>query len=133
INSKDESARSVIPPSINVAAACPLPPSPPLPRREHLLPVPEKFSGDLDKSRGFLMQCALTFRQQPQAYATDCSKITLMVELLTGRALQWRVSLFLFKAPGTPLVLGFPWLRQHNPQIDWAQGRVTGWSEWCHE
>uniref|UniRef100_A0A3P9BL11 CCHC-type domain-containing protein n=1 Tax=Maylandia zebra TaxID=106582 RepID=A0A3P9BL11_9CICH len=61
-----------VPPPINVAAA-----------------FPEKFSGDLDKSRGFLMQCALTFRQQPQAYATDCSKITLMVELLTGRALQW--------------------------------------------
>lgn len=77
------------PPPINVAAACPLPPSPPPPQREHSLPVPEKFSGELDKSRGFLTQCALIFRQQPQAYATDCSKITLMVELLTGRALQW--------------------------------------------
>ncbi|KAL4007327.1 hypothetical protein ACER0C_001179 [Sarotherodon galilaeus] len=52
--------------------------------------------------------------------------------VLSGNHVE-RVSLFLFKAPSTPLVLGFPWLKQHNPQIDWAQGRVTGWSEWCHE
>ncbi|XP_076729333.1 uncharacterized protein LOC143412466 isoform X2 [Maylandia zebra] len=78
-------------PSVSVAAACPLPPSPPPPppRREHTLPVPEKFDGDITKSRGFLMQCSLIFRQQTQAYGSDCAKITLMVELMTGRALQW--------------------------------------------
>lgn len=74
---------------LNVAAACPLPPSPPPPQREHTLPVPEKFSGDLDKSRGFLTQCSLIFRQQTRAYASDIAKITLMVELMTGRALLW--------------------------------------------
>lgn len=41
--------------------------------------------------------------------------------------------LFLFEAPDTPLVLGFPWLQQHNPQIDWAKGRIVGWSTRCHE
>lgn len=29
------------------------------------------------------------FRQQSQTYATDCTKISVMVELLTGRALKW--------------------------------------------
>uniref|UniRef100_A0A3B4G8L9 DUF4939 domain-containing protein n=1 Tax=Pundamilia nyererei TaxID=303518 RepID=A0A3B4G8L9_9CICH len=72
---------------LNVSAACPLPPSPPPPQREHTLP--EKFSGDLDKSRGFLTQCSLIFRQQTRAYASDIAKITLMVELMTGRALLW--------------------------------------------
>lgn len=43
------------------------------------------------------------------------------------------ISLLLFKAPHTPLVLGFPWLQLHNPQIDWAKGCVTGWSTRCHE
>uniref|UniRef100_A0A3B4GQD0 Gypsy retrotransposon integrase-like protein 1 n=1 Tax=Pundamilia nyererei TaxID=303518 RepID=A0A3B4GQD0_9CICH len=78
-------------PSVSVAAACPLPPSPPppLPRREHTLPVLEKFDGDITKSRGFLMQCSLIFRQQIQAYGSDYAKITLMVELMTGRVLQW--------------------------------------------
>uniref|UniRef100_A0A3P9BBG8 Chromo domain-containing protein n=1 Tax=Maylandia zebra TaxID=106582 RepID=A0A3P9BBG8_9CICH len=74
---------------LDEAAASPLPPSPPPPRREHALPVPEKFGGDLDKCRGFLIQCSLMFRQQTQAYASDITKITFMVELLTGRALQW--------------------------------------------
>lgn len=78
----DEAMASPLPPS-------PLPPSPPPPRREHALPVPEKFGGDLDKCRGFLIQCSLMFRQQTQAYASDITKITFMVELLTGRALQW--------------------------------------------
>ncbi|CAI5693199.1 unnamed protein product [Oreochromis niloticus] len=76
-------------PSLSVAAACPLPPSPPPPMREHTLPVPEKFSGDLDKCRGFLTQCDLSFRQQTHAYATDGAKIALMVQLMTGRALKW--------------------------------------------
>lgn len=35
------------------------------------------------------MQSSLIFRQQTQAYGSDCAKITLMVELMTGRALQW--------------------------------------------
>uniref|UniRef100_A0A3Q2WFF6 Uncharacterized protein n=1 Tax=Haplochromis burtoni TaxID=8153 RepID=A0A3Q2WFF6_HAPBU len=41
--------------------------------REHTLPVPEMFDGDITKSRGFLMQCSLIFRQQTQAYGSDCT------------------------------------------------------------
>uniref|UniRef100_A0A3Q4I2J5 Reverse transcriptase domain-containing protein n=1 Tax=Neolamprologus brichardi TaxID=32507 RepID=A0A3Q4I2J5_NEOBR len=33
---------------------------PPPPMREHTLPVPENFSGDLDKCRGFITQCDLS-------------------------------------------------------------------------
>lgn len=36
-------------PSLSVAAACPLPPSPPPQSQEHPLPVSEKFSGKLHK------------------------------------------------------------------------------------
>uniref|UniRef100_A0A669EWQ3 Retrotransposon gag domain-containing protein n=1 Tax=Oreochromis niloticus TaxID=8128 RepID=A0A669EWQ3_ORENI len=85
-------AAANIPPTLplrSVAAACPLPPSPPPPVREHTLPMPEKFSGDLDKCGGFLTQCALIFWQQTHAYATDCAKIALIVQLLTGRAFKW--------------------------------------------
>lgn len=73
-----ESVPPPLPPLI-VAAACPLPPSPPPTLREHTLPVPKKFSGELDKCGGFLTRCALIFWQQVQAYATDSAKITLMV------------------------------------------------------
>uniref|UniRef100_A0A3B4EXB2 DUF4939 domain-containing protein n=1 Tax=Pundamilia nyererei TaxID=303518 RepID=A0A3B4EXB2_9CICH len=84
---------------LNVAAACPLPPSPP--QREHTLPVPEKFSGALDKRRGFLTQCFLIFRQQTRAYTSDIAKITLMVELMTRRALLWAQAVLIKKeSPG---------------------------------
>ena len=32
----------------------------------------------------------------------------------------------------SPVVLGFPWLILHNPQIDWKHGRVESWSANCH-
>lgn len=56
-------------------------------------------------------------------------EITLV---LSGNHVE-KICLFLFKSPNTLLVLGYPWLKQHNPQIDWSQGRVSGWSVWCHE
>lgn len=76
-------------PSLEAAAACPLPPSPPPRQREYSLPTPEKFDGELRKSRGFLTQCSLVFRQQPCAFAADSAKIAYLVQLMTGRALQW--------------------------------------------
>uniref|UniRef100_A0A3P9BR34 DUF4939 domain-containing protein n=1 Tax=Maylandia zebra TaxID=106582 RepID=A0A3P9BR34_9CICH len=64
-------------------------PGPSLSTREHPLPAPEKFSGDLDKSCGFLTQCSFIFREQPRSYFSDGAKVGLMVESMTGRALQW--------------------------------------------
>ncbi len=32
----------------------------------------------------------------------------------------------------SPVVLGYPWLFQHNPQIDWEHGRIESWSSNCH-
>lgn len=46
-------------PSLSVAAACLLPPSPPPQPQEHPLPVSEKFSGELHKSEGFLVRSGL--------------------------------------------------------------------------
>lgn len=31
----------------------------------------------------------------------------------------------------TPIVLGFTWLKLHNPQFNWSQGTVTKWSPYC--
>lgn len=35
-------------------------------------------------------------------------------------------------APQTPLVRGYPWLKKHNPHINWSQGKIIGWSPFCH-
>lgn len=65
----------------------------------------------------------------PLASVSHCTQeITLT---LSGNHIEW-ICLVLFKAHDTPLVLGFCWLQQHNSQIDWARGCITGWSTHCH-
>lgn len=41
------------------------------------------------------------------------------------------MSFHVFSAPLRSLVLGFPWLRKHNPHIDWHTGKVLGCGEGC--
>ena len=38
----------------------------------------------------------------------------------------------LFHSPQYPLVLGFPWLKQHNPNLDWVTGQVIRWGYGCY-
>lgn len=45
---------------------------------------------------------------------------------------QETVELFVISSPLSPVVLGLPWLKVHNPQIDWATVSITGWSNHCH-
>ncbi|KAL3980939.1 ETS domain-containing transcription factor ERF [Sarotherodon galilaeus] len=42
------------------------------------------------------------------------------------------IQLYVFQAPLTPLVLGYPWLRHHNPVINWIKESIVGWGEACH-
>lgn len=75
-----------------VPAPAPAPTSassaPPLPR-DVIMPVPEQYSGELGKSKGFLLQCSLAFRRSPRSFPDDASKISFIVGLLKDRALRW--------------------------------------------
>lgn len=51
-------------------------------------PCGKALGGIILKWRVFNTMCSM-FRQQSQAYATDCAKISVMVELLMGWALKW--------------------------------------------
>ena len=42
------------------------------------------------------------------------------------------ISFFIMPAPHTPVVLGLPWLRLHNPHVDWTRSTITSWSVACH-
>uniref|UniRef100_A0A3B3HIF1 Gypsy retrotransposon integrase-like protein 1 n=1 Tax=Oryzias latipes TaxID=8090 RepID=A0A3B3HIF1_ORYLA len=50
---------------------------------------PELFLGDVEACGGFLLQCELIFQQAPRYYHTDLSKITLVINSLRNKALQW--------------------------------------------
>ncbi|KAJ0068821.1 hypothetical protein NL108_011442 [Boleophthalmus pectinirostris] len=40
---------------------------------------------------------------------------------------------FVFSAPLTPIVLGYSWLKIHNPVIDWSLNKIVSWSSFCHQ
>ena len=37
------------------------------------------------------------------------------------------MSFHLFHSAQYPLILGFPWLKRHNPHIDWCTGKIMKW------
>uniref|UniRef100_A0A3B3H296 Gypsy retrotransposon integrase-like protein 1 n=1 Tax=Oryzias latipes TaxID=8090 RepID=A0A3B3H296_ORYLA len=41
------------------------------------------------------------------------------------------MSFHLFEGSSRKLVLGFPWLREHNPLVDWATGKILEWGPGC--
>ncbi|XP_062842684.1 uncharacterized protein lrfn4b [Trichomycterus rosablanca] len=57
--------------------------------------------------------------------------ITSPLRLRSG-AHQEEISLYLIHLPEFPVVLGFPWLSRHNPQIDWVTGQISEWGPTCH-
>lgn len=52
------------------------------------LALPEKFNGDPEKCKGFILQCSLYLTQQPALY-TEAGKITFVCSLFTRKALEW--------------------------------------------
>ena len=42
------------------------------------------------------------------------------------------IQFHVMSSPHTPLVLGQPWLKLHNPHMDWSENQVRSWSSFCH-
>ena len=57
---------------------------------------------------------------------------TVPLSLLLSGNHSEKIHLLIIPSPQSPVVLGLPWLRLHNPQIDWSLSRVVGWSVHCH-
>ena len=41
------------------------------------------------------------------------------------------IQVLLLSTPSQPVILGYPWLRRHNPNIDWTTCSVREWGETC--
>ncbi|KAK3565645.1 hypothetical protein QTP86_012967 [Hemibagrus guttatus] len=60
--------------------------------------------------------------------------LTRQTELLDFQVglFHWeRLAFYVTSSPANPVILGFPWLRQHDPQISWHTGELVPWSIIC--
>uniref|UniRef100_A0A3B3R1X0 ribonuclease H n=1 Tax=Paramormyrops kingsleyae TaxID=1676925 RepID=A0A3B3R1X0_9TELE len=76
------------------AARVPLPDSPP----RHTVPVPvalpERYDGNPDRCRGFLMQCGIYVEEHPDMFRSPGAEVRFTISLLTGRAQEWATALW---------------------------------------
>lgn len=56
---------------------------------ESPVPAPKPYAGDVAKCKGFLLQCSLVFARQFNTFSSDCAKVSYIIGLLRGRALEW--------------------------------------------
>lgn len=81
--------------------------------------------------RLFRLQCPL------EACALDGRLICLVTHRTQSFTLRFpdqhteRISFHVYQSPMHPLILGHPWLIQHNPHVDWKMGEIRAWGPRC--
>uniref|UniRef100_A0A3B3I2Y3 ribonuclease H n=1 Tax=Oryzias latipes TaxID=8090 RepID=A0A3B3I2Y3_ORYLA len=56
---------------------------------------------------------------------------TKPVQILTSGNHRENIQFFVTQSSHTPIILGFSWLKLHNPQFNWSLGQITNWSSYC--
>ncbi|KAK3505715.1 hypothetical protein QTP70_004361, partial [Hemibagrus guttatus] len=56
---------------------------------------------------------------------------TELLELQVGVLLSETLAFYMTSSPANPIILGFPWLRQHDPQLSWMHKGLLQWSPRC--
>ncbi len=63
----------------------------------------------------------------------NISLTTGPITLLTSGNHTEIITFLLMDSPLAHIVLGHPWLVQHNPRVDWSSNSISTWSERCYE
>ncbi|CAJ0934476.1 unnamed protein product [Ranitomeya imitator] len=61
------------------------------------------------------------------------TQVTLEVELQVGALHKERIAFYVLAGLSHPMLLGLPWLRNHEPILDWRNGNILRWGEFCRE
>ncbi|KAK3532655.1 hypothetical protein QTP86_027468 [Hemibagrus guttatus] len=56
---------------------------------------------------------------------------TELLEFRVGLFHHEQLTFYVTSSPANPVILGFPWLRRHDPQISWRTGELARWSPTC--
>ncbi len=57
---------------------------------------------------------------------------TVPITLVTSGNHSETITFLVTHSPLAPVVLGHPWLTQHNPRVDWGRHTVSEWSRACY-
>lgn len=57
---------------------------------------------------------------------------TTPVTVVTSGNHRETLIFYMCQSLDTAILLGFPWLKHHNPHLDWVGQRVVSWSPFCH-
>ncbi len=57
---------------------------------------------------------------------------TVPITLVTSGNHSETITFLVTHSPLAPVVLGHPWLTQHNPRVDWGHNTVSEWSRACY-
>uniref|UniRef100_A0A3B3R8F7 DUF4939 domain-containing protein n=1 Tax=Paramormyrops kingsleyae TaxID=1676925 RepID=A0A3B3R8F7_9TELE len=114
------------------AAQVPLPDSPPRTAGSVPIAMPERYDGNPDQCRGFLMQCGIYVEEHPEMFRTLGAEVRFTISLLTGRAREWATALW---ADDSPLLTsGREFHRALMEVFDYpAVGRRPGFPDYASE
>lgn len=72
-----------------------------MPRSALPVPValPDKYDGNPDQCRAFLMQCGLYIEEHPERFQEETARIRFVISLLTRRARDWVTVLWTDDSP----------------------------------
>ncbi|KAK3525024.1 hypothetical protein QTP86_013377 [Hemibagrus guttatus] len=56
---------------------------------------------------------------------------TKLLEFRVGLFHHEQLVFYVTSSPANPMILGFPWLWHHDPQISWRSGELVHWSSTC--
>lgn len=58
----------------------------------------------------------------------NVTHVTPPVKLVISDSHTETMTFHLCSCPAHPVILGLPWLKQHNPHVDWVTAEVQDWS-----
>lgn len=53
------------------------------------------------------------------------------LQMSTGLLHEEKIHFYILPMSNTPIILGLPWLRRHDPLISWREGQIVNWSSQC--
>lgn len=78
------------------------------------------------------LECPLVAKVLDGRHLAQITHETKPVEFIISGNRHEKVSFKLISSPHPPIILGLPWLKLHNPHLDWSSCSVLSWSVQCH-